>query len=118
LLQKNFYLHQSAKDGFRAYIQAYASYGLKKIFDVNALDLAGVGKAFGFSVPPRVNVNVGTGTSKPTPSQKKRRRNEDEEPDVLMTPLEPEPEDNEHEEEPAVRVKQRRVEKVGRKKAV
>ncbi|KAJ3839922.1 DEAD-domain-containing protein [Lentinula raphanica] len=84
LLSQNYYLHQSAKDGFRSYLQAYASYSLKKIFDVNALDLAKVGKAFGFAVPPRVNLNLGTGSVKPTGSSntlkngKKRRRGEDD----------------------------------------
>ncbi|KAG2154531.1 P-loop containing nucleoside triphosphate hydrolase protein [Suillus clintonianus] len=73
LLQKNYFLHQSARDGFRSYLQAYASYSLKKIFDINALDLAKVGKAFGFAVPPRVNVNIGGG--KPAIGDK-RRRNE------------------------------------------
>jgi ATP-dependent RNA helicase DDX18/HAS1 len=58
LLQKNYFLHQSAKDGFRSYLQAYASYSHKKIFDVNQLDLVKVGKAFGFSVPPRVTLNI------------------------------------------------------------
>jgi len=82
LLQKNYFLHQSAKDGFRSYLQSYASYSLKKIFDINALDLAKVGKAFGFSVPPRVNVNLGGGKA---PSGTKRRRgdlDDDEEEEV------------------------------------
>jgi ATP-dependent RNA helicase DDX18/HAS1 len=61
LISKNYYLHQSARDGFRAYIQSYASYSLKTIFDVAALDLAKVGKAFGFAVPPSVNINIGSG---------------------------------------------------------
>lgn len=56
LIAKNYYLHQSARDGFRSYLQAYASYSLKKIFDVNALDLTKVGKAFGFPVPPKVRL--------------------------------------------------------------
>jgi ATP-dependent RNA helicase DDX18/HAS1 len=72
-LQKNYFLHQSARDGFRSYLQAYASYSLKKIFDINALDLAKVGKAFGFAVPPRINVNIGGGKSTDV---KKRRRSE------------------------------------------
>ncbi|KIP11488.1 hypothetical protein PHLGIDRAFT_27952 [Phlebiopsis gigantea 11061_1 CR5-6] len=76
LLQKNYFLHQSARDGYRSYLQAYASYSLKKIFDVNQLDLAKVGKAFGFSVPPRVNVNIGTGTGGAGRSGKKRRRDD------------------------------------------
>lgn len=78
LLQKNYFLHQSAKDGFRSYLQAYASYSLKKIYDINALDLVKVGKSFGFAVPPRVNINIGGGSGK-SGAGKKRRRNEEEE---------------------------------------
>ncbi|KAJ7209669.1 P-loop containing nucleoside triphosphate hydrolase protein [Mycena pura] len=78
LLQKNYYLHQSAKDGYRAYLQSYASYSLKEVFDVNALDLSKVGKSFGFAIPPRVNLNTaGGGDSKPAKenvAHKKRRR--------------------------------------------
>ena len=60
LISKNHYLNQSARDGYRSYLQSYASYSLKKIFDVNRLDLAKVGKAFGFAVPPKVNISVGS----------------------------------------------------------
>ncbi|KAF5384710.1 hypothetical protein D9757_006193 [Collybiopsis confluens] len=88
LLAKNYYLHQSAKDGYRSYLQAYASYSLKKIFDVNALDLAKVGQAFGFAVPPRVNVNLGTGSAKTSSNTqkngKKRPRDEDEDEDDIV----------------------------------
>ena len=59
LIAKNHYLNMSAKEGYRAYLQSYASYSLKKIFDVNSLDLAKVGKSFGFGVPPKVNISVG-----------------------------------------------------------
>jgi ATP-dependent RNA helicase DDX18/HAS1 len=78
LLQKNHFLHQSAKDGYRSYLQAYASYSLKKIFDVNKLDLAKVGRAFGFSVPPRVNITVGGGTGGTGKSGIKRKRENDD----------------------------------------
>ncbi|KAJ6627146.1 DEAD-domain-containing protein [Mycena sp. CBHHK59/15] len=100
LLQKNYFLHQSAKDGFRSYLQSYASYSLKKIFDVNALDLAKVGKAFGFSVPPRVSVNIGT--AKETSSGKGRKRPRDDDAD--------------EEEEGLGNGKQRRIETQGQKK--
>ncbi|RSH91153.1 ATP-dependent RNA helicase [Saitozyma podzolica] len=60
LISKNHYLNTSARDGYRSYLQSYASYSLKKIFDVNKLDLAKVGKAFGFAVPPKVNISVGS----------------------------------------------------------
>lgn len=84
LLQKNYFLHQSAKDGFRSYLQAYASYSLKKIFDINALDLAKVGKSFGFAVPPRVNVNIGGGSGKSNTGRKRRREEEEEWEDMPL----------------------------------
>lgn len=59
LIEKNFYLHQSAREAYRTYLQAYASHGHKSAFDVNKLDLQRVAKAFGFTVPPRVNLSKG-----------------------------------------------------------
>lgn len=44
---------------------------------MNKLDLAKVGKAFGFTVPPRVNITVGGGTGGGGKSGKKRKRDED-----------------------------------------
>lgn len=123
LLQKNYFLHQSARDGFRSYLQAYASYSLKKIFDIDALDLAKVGKAFGFAVPPRVNVNIGGG--KPTTTGNKRRRNEvdvdDEEWEDMPLGGGAESGDEVVEEEvsqrnkPRRKEKERRVETLGKK---
>ena len=52
LMEKNYYLNKSGKDGFRSYLQAYASHSLKQIFDVSSLDLTRVAKAYGFTVPP------------------------------------------------------------------
>lgn len=79
LISKNYYLHQSARDGFRAYIQSYASYSLKTIFDVTQLDLAKVGKAFGFSVPPAVNINIGSGLKGKKRKVEGRKGSDDEE---------------------------------------
>jgi ATP-dependent RNA helicase DDX18/HAS1 len=39
LIERNYYLNCSAKDGYRSYLQAYASHKLRDIFDVNQLDL-------------------------------------------------------------------------------
>lgn len=50
---------QSAKDGYRSYLQAYASHSLRSVFDVNKLDLVKVAKSFGFSTPPRVDITLG-----------------------------------------------------------
>ncbi|XP_065196173.1 uncharacterized protein LOC135827642 [Sycon ciliatum] len=58
LIEKNFYLNQSAKEAYKSYLRAYASHGHKSAFDVDKLDLQRVVKAFGFSVPPRVNLGV------------------------------------------------------------
>ncbi|KAH9487136.1 ATP-dependent RNA helicase [Psilocybe cubensis] len=77
LLEKNYNLYRSATSGYRAYLQSYASYSLKKIFDVNALDLTKIAKAFGFKVPPRVNLAVGPGKGQSARVGDKRRRDED-----------------------------------------
>lgn len=46
---------------------------------MNKLDLAKVGKAFGFAVPPRVNISIGGGKGGAGRSGVKRRRDEVEE---------------------------------------
>jgi ATP-dependent RNA helicase DDX18/HAS1 len=72
LIEKNYYLNQSAKEGYRSYLLAYASHSLKLIFDVSALDLVKVGKAFGFTVPPTVNLLIGAGAKSTKAGGKKR----------------------------------------------
>ena len=57
LIEKNYYLNKSARDAYRSYLMSYASHSHKDIFNVHELDLQGVGKAFGFTVPPRVDLN-------------------------------------------------------------
>lgn len=64
LLEKNYYLNKSARDGLSGYIHAYASHSLKKIFDVNKLDIVQLAKSFGFSTPPNISLKVGSATSK------------------------------------------------------
>ena len=39
LIGQNYYLNQSAKDGYRSYLQAYASHSMRSVFDVHKLDL-------------------------------------------------------------------------------
>lgn len=58
LIEKNYYLNRSAKDAYRSYIHAYAAHSLKDIYDVNALDLKGLAKGFGFAVPPKVQLKI------------------------------------------------------------
>jgi len=61
LIGKNYYLHRSARDAFRSYLQSYASHSLKTVFNVEALDLQRVAKAFGFSSPPGVPLSEWVG---------------------------------------------------------
>jgi hypothetical protein len=68
LIEKNYYLHKSARDAYRSYLHAYAAHSLKNIFDVYNLDLQATGKAFGFAVPPKVTLNL-----KPNPKASKKR---------------------------------------------
>jgi ATP-dependent RNA helicase DDX18/HAS1 len=60
LVEKNYYLNCSAKDGYRSYLQAYASHHQREIFDVNQLDLGAIAKSFGLTAPPRVDLAVKT----------------------------------------------------------
>lgn len=98
-MQKNYFLHQSARDGYRSYLQSYASYSLKRIFNVNALDLVKVAKSFGFAVPPRVNVNIGGGTEGSGRSGKKRKREDAKEDVVNVEEIEVNEDDLDNEQE-------------------
>ncbi|KAJ9074581.1 ATP-dependent RNA helicase [Entomophthora muscae] len=74
LIEKNYYLNQSAVQGFRSYLQAYASYSLKTIFKVNDLDLRKVAVAFGMKVPPKVNLSIGSKSSTEGPKTYRQAR--------------------------------------------
>ncbi len=50
LVEKNYFLNKSAKDAYRGYLLAYASHGLKEIFNVHALDLVVRAPQQGFAV--------------------------------------------------------------------
>lgn len=71
LIEKNYYLHSSAKQAYRSYLQAYSSHSLKKIFNVELLDLNAVAKSFGFSEAPSVNLTIAL--PKPVSASKKRK---------------------------------------------
>ncbi|KCV68292.1 hypothetical protein H696_05211 [Fonticula alba] len=58
LVEKNYHLNSSAREGYRSYLQAYASHSLKNVFNVHKLDLQQVARSFGFTVPPSVNLNI------------------------------------------------------------
>lgn len=58
LMEKNYYLYQSARDAYRGYVLSYQSHALKDCYDVHKLDLQRVSKSFGFSAPPKINLNV------------------------------------------------------------
>ncbi len=58
LIEKNYFLHNAARDAYRSYLHAYSSHSLKDIYNVNSLNLLEVCKSFGFSIPPKVNLHV------------------------------------------------------------
>ena len=70
LISKNYFLNISAKEAYKAYVRAYESHSLKQIYDVHNLDLASVGKSFGFVVPPHIDIGV-------APSKKARVRKQE-----------------------------------------
>ena len=70
LISKNYYLNISAKEAYKTYVRAYESHSLKQIYDVHNLDLAAVGRSFGFVVPPHIDIGV-------APSKKARPRKQE-----------------------------------------
>ncbi|PWY88526.1 DEAD-domain-containing protein [Aspergillus heteromorphus CBS 117.55] len=74
LIGQNYYLNKSAKEGYRAYLQAYASHSLRSVFDVQKLDLIKVAKGFGFSAPPRIDIQLGSSMSRDKRQQQQGRR--------------------------------------------
>ncbi|CAB3375207.1 Hypothetical predicted protein [Cloeon dipterum] len=58
LIGKNYFLNQSAKEAYKAYVRAYDSHSLKNIFDIETLDLPKVAKSFGFLAAPCVDLKV------------------------------------------------------------
>ncbi|KAA8649852.1 hypothetical protein EYZ11_010100 [Aspergillus tanneri] len=75
LIEQNYYLNRSAKDGYRSYLQAYASHSLRSVFDVHKIDLVKVAKGFGFSTPPRIDIQLGSSLSRDKKQQQQGRRN-------------------------------------------
>ncbi|CAH2353938.1 ATP-dependent RNA helicase Has1p [[Candida] railenensis] len=74
LIKSNYWLHQSAKDGYRSYLQAYASHHLKTVYQIDKMDLTKVAKSFGFEVPPKVNITIGASGKSVEKKHKKQRR--------------------------------------------
>jgi ATP-dependent RNA helicase DDX18/HAS1 len=57
-MSQHYFLHKSAQEGYKGFVRAYASHKEKRLFDVEKLDLKGVAKSFGFSVPPFVDLSI------------------------------------------------------------
>ncbi|KAJ5935531.1 hypothetical protein N7466_005078 [Penicillium verhagenii] len=74
LIGQNYYLNKSAKEGYRSYLQAYASHSLRSVFDVNKLDLVKVSKGFGFNTPPRIDIQLGASMSRDKRQDQQGRR--------------------------------------------
>ena len=73
---------------------------------MNKLDLAKVGKAFGFAVPPRVNISIGGGKS-----GKRRREEESEDEEDGETEWKGAPHGGNGSKE-----RERRIERLGKRK--
>jgi ATP-dependent RNA helicase DDX18/HAS1 len=58
VIEKNYYLHNSARQAYRSYLSSYLSHQLRDCYNVHDLDLQAVATSFGFSVPPKVDLNM------------------------------------------------------------
>ncbi|SZF02627.1 unnamed protein product [Blumeria hordei] len=72
LIDQNYYLNKSAKDGYKSYLQAYSSHSLRTVFNVTQLDLIKVARSFGFRAPPRVDLVIGAGMARDKKTQGRR----------------------------------------------
>ena len=74
LVEKNYYLHQSAREAYRGYILAYNSHQMKDAFNVHRLDLQAVCRSFGFRVPPKVPLTIESSAGKARKASKEEAR--------------------------------------------
>lgn len=58
LVSKNYFLHKSAREAYKSYVQGYAQHPLKDAFNASQLDLLAVAKSFGFTSPPSVSIQM------------------------------------------------------------
>ena len=56
LIATIYYLRRKAQNAYRSFISAYASHHLKKVFNVNKIDLECLGRSFGLTEVPQVDV--------------------------------------------------------------
>lgn len=66
VVSENYYLHKSAREAYRSYMQGYAQHTLKSCFNVAALDVLAVSKSFGFDAPPKVHLKISLKSQKNT----------------------------------------------------
>lgn len=74
LVNSNHNLHTTAKDGYKSYLQSYASHSLKNVYQIDQLDLAKVAKSYGFRTPPKVNITIGSSVGKSLKQSDKRKK--------------------------------------------
>ena len=58
LIEKNYYLHKSAREAYRAYLLAYASHSMQEVFDVASLDLTKVARSVGLREAPAIDFSM------------------------------------------------------------
>eukprot|EP01130_Rhizamoeba_saxonica_P004817 TRINITY_DN1957_c0_g1_i1.p1 TRINITY_DN1957_c0_g1~~TRINITY_DN1957_c0_g1_i1.p1 ORF type:complete len:212 (-),score=61.00 TRINITY_DN1957_c0_g1_i1:59-694(-) len=73
LVSNSYALNQAANDGYKGYLQSYASHSLKEIFNVHDLDISKVAKSFGLDVPPKIHLAASHKDRTHTSTSRERR---------------------------------------------
>jgi len=55
VVSKVYYLQKKAQEAIKAYMNAYAVHSLKTIFNINKIDIEGLGKSFGLAAVPQID---------------------------------------------------------------
>lgn len=74
LISKNYVLNRAARAAYMAFVSAYSQHQLRECFNVKTLDLLGVSKCFGLTVPPQLNVRNNVDKNKKGKETKKGGR--------------------------------------------
>jgi len=76
VVDNNYYLFNSARQAYRAYLLSYATHALKDTYDVLDLDLLAVAKSFGFTSVPKIDLQLIVNTAGNKDKKEKKQRNQ------------------------------------------
>eukprot|EP00026_Physarum_polycephalum_P006212 Phypoly_transcript_06254.p1 GENE.Phypoly_transcript_06254~~Phypoly_transcript_06254.p1 ORF type:complete len:581 (-),score=128.76 Phypoly_transcript_06254:41-1783(-) len=82
VVANNYYLFNSARQAYRAYLLSYATHSLKDTYDVFTLDLLSVAKSFGFTDVPKIDLQLVVDKAGNKDKNEKKKRSTMKKPNI------------------------------------